>query len=463
MGDFLDRAVELGVLERAWRAPGSNLTLVWGRRRTGKTRLLGKFLEGRPAVYHGATQQAPAAELAAVSASVRAVLPPGGTDLLGHGDFPTWASALEYLAARARRRRLAVVLDEFPYLVASDASLPSVVQRFWDQQGGRSLLHLILCGSAQSVMEDLQASSAPLFGRIDTRLQVRPFGHREAGLFLPRLRPAERALAYGVLGGMPSYLSRWDDRVGRVANLRRLFGDPSSPLLDEGEFVLTSELPEASGYFRIIHGIASGHRTFGALRQFAAIDIARQLDRLVSLGLVLRDVPVTENPLRTRQVTYRIADHFLRFWFRLLYRHRADVARGQGRQIVDRLILPRLDDAMGEPWEDMCRDHVRRMAATGALGDVTQVGRWWSRDGATELDVVGLDGKTAVLAGTVKWARTVDRRALTALARDVQSLPKVSPDVRLVVFARERIRDIAPAEALTFTAADLFDEPARQA
>ena len=78
----------------------------------------------------------------------------------------------------------------------------------------------------------------------------------------------------------------------------------------------TSELPDASGYFRILHGIAAGNRTFNALRDFAAIDITRQLERLQRVGLVQREVPVTEDPLRSKRVLYRIGDNFLHFWFR---------------------------------------------------------------------------------------------------------------------------------------------------
>lgn len=113
--------------------------------------------------------------------------------------------AFEYLAERAAGDRLAVVLDEFPYLVESDPALPSVLQRFWDQRGRRSRLQLILCGSARSIMLKLQSENAPLFGRVDTRLHVRPFGYAEAGLFVPDIPPAERAIAY--LGGALEYTS----------------------------------------------------------------------------------------------------------------------------------------------------------------------------------------------------------------------------------------------------------------
>jgi len=458
---FLDREAELRTLQDAWAEPGANLTLVWGRRRAGKTRLLGRFVDGKQAVYYGATQQSPARELAGFSAAVREATPVSGGDLLAHGDFPSWTSAFEYLAERAGKRRLVVVIDEFPYLVASEPALPSIVQRFWDHAGRQSRLMLVLCGSAQSVMLKLQATNAPLFGRVDRRLHVRPFGHVEAGLFVPKLAPAERAIAYAVVGGMPVYLSRWRDDLGHAANLRRLFADPASPLVEEGEFVLTSELPEAAGYFRILQAIASGNRTFNAIRDFADIDIKRQLDRLIELGLVEREVPVTEDPSRSKRVMYRIGDNFLNFWFRFVYRRRADIARGLGREVVDRTIIPNLPDYMGEPWEQMCREHVRRLTVRGDLPvSVSTVGRWWNRDNSVEIDVVGLEGKRVVLAGSVKWASSVPRTELTRLRRAVEALPNRADEVHLMLFARDRVQGVSSSEATCLTAADLYLEGA---
>lgn len=455
--EFFNREAELLALEREWRRVGATLVLVWGRRRTGKTRLLGQFARGKRAVFYGATQQASATELRGFAAAVRQTLRPTGADLLAHGDFPDWERAFAYLGDRARKQRLVVVLDEFPYLADAEPGLPSILQKFWDHTGHKTKLFLVLCGSVQGVMEELQSDKAPLFGRVDLRFQLRPFGYREAGLFVPRLSPQDCAIAYAVTGGMPVHLSRWDDSAGHRANLRRLFGDPGSPLIEEGEFMLSSELPEASGYFRIMHAIATGNRTYGAIRKFADIDIQRQIGRLLSIGLVERTVPVTENPDRTKRAVYRIADNFLNFWFRFVYRHRSDIARGLGREVVDRVILPGLSDYMGEPWEEMCREFLRRRAAQGRLPmGVSTIGRWWTRDNSVEIDVVGLRGNKVVLAGSVKWAKKVGRNELNALHRAVEALPNRADQVQLVLFGREEVGGIEPKEALTFTAENLY-------
>ncbi len=77
-------------------------------------------------------------QLAGFSDACRSVLRPGPTDVLASGGFRSWDEAFGYLAASAERSRLLVVLDEFTYLIEADPSLPSVLQRFWDQRGPRA-------------------------------------------------------------------------------------------------------------------------------------------------------------------------------------------------------------------------------------------------------------------------------------------------------------------------------------
>lgn len=48
---FVDRKVELAVLERAYRDPGFAFVPVYGRRRVGKTRLVQKLIRGKEAIY----------------------------------------------------------------------------------------------------------------------------------------------------------------------------------------------------------------------------------------------------------------------------------------------------------------------------------------------------------------------------------------------------------------------------
>ena len=97
------------------------------------------------------------------------------------------------------------------------------------------------------------------------------------------------------------------------------------------------------------------------------------------LGLVERVLPVTEShPTRTYYTQYHLTDNFFRFWFRFIEPNQGHIEFGDVERITD-LILARLPDYMGLPFEAMCRDWVRLASAAGALAQrVGRVGTWWN-------------------------------------------------------------------------------------
>lgn len=51
---FIDRESEMDLLERAWNSRQSELIVLYGRRRVGKSRLLQEFLKDKDGIYHKA-------------------------------------------------------------------------------------------------------------------------------------------------------------------------------------------------------------------------------------------------------------------------------------------------------------------------------------------------------------------------------------------------------------------------
>ncbi len=251
---FVGRVHELAVLQDVAERDSGALVLVSGRRRIGKTYLLQHFIHNRRAIFYQATRQAPNVELTAFTREVERAL---GTFPPGYS-YPTWDAAFDDLTARCDEKRLVVVLDEFSYLCDSNPGMPSIVQRWWDLRGRNSSIMLVLCGSSQSFMADLDNGSAPLHQRFTAKIRLGPLTFREAALFVPTLTPADRARVYGVLGGTPLYLREWNAARPVRENLIRLFGDPAGLLVDSARLVLHTDLGDATAAYRALSAVAAG-------------------------------------------------------------------------------------------------------------------------------------------------------------------------------------------------------------
>ena len=454
---FVNRRAELEQLEAWWDRPEATLGVVWGRRRVGKTALIQQFATDRPAVFHTGGGRPAAAELAALSRASSPLLDDDVRDLTAR-PFADWDDALETLALTATDRPVLLVLDEFPALTETSPELPSLIRAAWDRLRSRTKLKLLLCGSAVRTMEAMQEERAPLYGRLDLSLLLHPFRPHEAARMLPKLPPAQRALVWGLVGGMPLYLRWWDQGASPRANLARLACTPGGQLLTEGQLVLATEGEGGELGRLVLYAIATGRTRFNEIEQAVRADPGRTLDKLVALRLVERVVPVTEDPRRTRRRIYRIADNFLAFWLGVLDRYRPEIERGLGQSILP-VLLASLDDHMGGPWEEAFRSHLRELAGAGKLGDgVVAIGPFWtSAEDPTEIDAVALAGRDrrAVLLGEAKWKKRVDAPQLRAdLERKSSALPRLADEPRYAICARERVDNAR--DVLAITAEDIF-------
>lgn len=423
----------------------------------GKTALIQQFADDLPTIFHTGGGRPEQAELAALTRAAEPLLGEGARDLAAR-PFADWDDAIESLALAAADKPLLLVLDEFPALMETSPELPSLLRAAWDRLRSRTGLKLLLCGSAVRTMEAMQEERAPLYGRLDLTLLLHPFRPHEAAQMLPALRPAERALVWGLVGGMPLYLKWWDQRASLRVNLARLACTPGGQLLTEGQLVLATEGEGGDLARLVLYAIATGRTRFNEIEQAVRADPGRTLDRLVALRLVERVVPVTEDPRRTRRRIYRIADNFLAFWLGVLDRYRPEIERGLGQSILP-VLLRSLDDHMGGPWEEAFRDHLRRLASAGELGEgIVAIGPFWtSADDPTEIDAVALAGRVrqAVLLGEAKWAKRVNATQLRAeLERKSTALPQLAGEPRYAICARERVDDADGV--LAITAAEIF-------
>jgi hypothetical protein len=431
---FIDRDADLAVLEAAWQRSEAQLLVVLGRRRIGKTALLRHFAGRYPIVHYVATRLPEAQQLAELGEAIGGAL---GDPLLSENGFRDWRQVFALLASG--RQRLALILDEFPYLVEANPALPSLLQRAWDETLAAGHAWLVLCGSSVAMMErDTLDARAPLFGRRTGQLRLSPLPFDAVRQFVPTYGFEDAVRTHAVFGGIPHYLRLLDSSRSLTMNIRDAVLGAGAPLRDEVEFLLRQELVETRIYFGILAAIAAGKEKLGEIINATHLppgNVSKYLAVLQVLGLVSRDVPASEHdPDRSKRGLYRIADPFVRFWFRHVRRGWNRLETGQLDAVL-RGVGTDLDHLAAAAYEDLCR----HLAATGGLGTHrwSRVGRWWNR--LDEMDVVGFADDGGLLAGEAKWSsRPVGVNVLDELRAKVErsGLAANARDVTLTLFSR---------------------------
>lgn len=438
MRALVDRRREQLLLRDALdRAP--SLIVLIGRRRVGKSFLLAHTVGDRRVVSFQGDEQSERQHLDMLANEA-------GRTLLGSASlsFDTWDGALEFLGEQARREPLIVVLDEFQWLKSAQPALDSIIQRHWDRWDREGTpISLVLSGSALTLMERMLERGAPLFGRATARPRLTPLDYRDAAEFADTEDPEALLRRWAVLGGTPQY-QLWAGPGSLRSVIERSVLAKDAPLYDDPRYLLREGegIRDPGTYVSILRAIAGGRRHHNEIAQRAGVptgNLLRKLERLEDLGYIAPHTPLALDG-RVDRSRYEIADPYFRFWFRYVAANRSRLESGRVSEVLGE-ILEDLDNTMGWAFERCCRRWVSAYADEDAVGAPREVGSWWSRDGKTEIDIVGVRGHRYTLVGSCKWRRTVGIEALADLLRLHDALGPNAARARLALFAREGFTD----------------------
>lgn len=395
---FYDRVDEFETLREAAATDGHSFVVLYGRRRVGKTELLKEFVHDRPHIYHLAAQESETRQREKFVEQTATAF----DDRVPRID--SWPEALGYLGEHLTDDPRVVVIDEFPYLIDANDSLPSYMQAFVDEQLTDTDAMLVLCGSSISVMEtDVLGHDSPLYGRRTAQIDLQPFTFTEARAAIDYAF-ADAVRSYSITGGTPMYLMQFDYTMPLAENVHTRMLTPSAVLYNEPEFLLRTELRNPARYLSILEAIALGHTTPNEIAGATGIDqgpLSKYLRTLRQLRLITREIPVTASQQKSKRSLYRIADDFLRFWFRYVEPNRSSIAEAPDIVLED-TILPDLPTHVATTFETVCQEAVWAAIREGTLDRYAHVGRWWH--GEDEIDIVGLaPSEDQLLLGECKW------------------------------------------------------------
>ena len=406
---FIDRIEEIERLARLVREQKGGFAAIWGRRRIGKSELLEEWCRRFSGIYTVADQSLQSVQRASFALAL-------SEHFKGFADvtYPSWKVLFEALSRRAAEEDWhgPLVMDEFPYWVEADASLPSVMQNWVDGEKSRHGIVSAIAGSVQHMMQGLVLDAdSPLYGRVDEKIKLLPIDIR----FIKEAFRLETAIdavkAYSVWGGVPRYwvaAERFGADIDRAIDELAL--DPLGIFHEEPSALLQSEIPSAISLKPYLDAIGLGANRASEIAGrlgVPATALPRPLARLTEIGLVKREVPFGESEKNSKKSLYRLSDPFCRFWFSVMATRRS--VFDSAPESVRLAIWHRYEQQVfSAAWEELSRSFVvrsrrlRRIA--GDSGYWLPAGRWWNRTEA-EWDVVSTNGDgTKALFGEAKWS-----------------------------------------------------------
>ncbi|MEE0057276.1 MAG: ATP-binding protein [[Bacteroides] pectinophilus] len=427
---FIGRERELASLNEFYEKDGIGMTVIYGRRRIGKSTLITEFVKDKKTIFYTATKVGKNRNLELFSRQVVDLFMPGVENI----SFNTIEAVFDFIDKNVKDDKLVLVIDELPYWAEKDDALLSVLQKYIDTIWNDKNLKIILCGSALSFMEKkVLSEKSPLFGRRDSQIKLEAFSYLDAAEFVPDYSNEDKAICYGITGGVARYLAMIDPEKSIDENIVRLFFRTDGYLYDETRNLLTQEFSDISIVNNIVEQIASGENTLNIIAGKIGEKeqtVLYSLDKLINVGLVEKKKCITDEKNK-KKTQYVLKDYMFKFWYEFIPKATSVIEIGQGELYYTKVVKPALHSFMGTVFEDMCRYYTLKQGIEGAYGCfITSVGSWWGtesitdknggvRTQSTDIDVVAISeiDKKAVIGECKFKNEKIDKGVYETLIR----------------------------------------------
>lgn len=386
----------------------SQMTVVTGRRRIGKTKLILKSCESSDSVYLFVSRNNEATLCDLFASTIRQSL----GSYVPNG-IKSFVQLFEFLMVIGETKSFNLIIDEFQEFFNINTAIFSGIQDVWDRYKDKSHVNFIVSGSVYTLMRRIFMDySEPLYGRCDTIISLRPFStsviRQILGDHNPDYSNDDLLALWTITGGIPKYIELLMDRGAVTVN--DMIGNvmaENSIFVEEGTILLSQEFGKKYGnYYSILSAIASGRNSVPEIAEAVGdASLGGMLTRLEEdYALITKKRPILSK-LRSQNVRYEIADNFLRYWFRYIARHQDLLQMNLNERLRDIAIAdyPTYSGLSLESW------FRQKLIESGKY---SAVGSWWNstkkaKIDQSEVDIVAIPlEKTApVLVADVKRQR----------------------------------------------------------
>ena len=277
-----------------FRSDGQMISLIYGRRRIGKSELIKQVLKETDikSIYYECKQTTEKNNVDSLAELI------GERFNFPKPAFENMEVLLKFLFKMSEKEPMILVLDEYPYLRENSKGLDSVLQSVIDHYKDTSDMKLIVCGSYVDTMKALLEKQNPLYGRIDLTLNLKPMDYYESALFYPEFSEEDKVRLFSVFGGIPYYNRLIDTQKSVRENIIDRIASPGARLENEVSIYLNSEISKITNANEVFEVLAKGFSRYKDILDQsnvssgpALVDI---LDKLMRMDVVSKEAPINE-------------------------------------------------------------------------------------------------------------------------------------------------------------------------
>ena len=253
---FIERKKELKKLNTLYDSGKFQLTILYGKRNTGKTTLIKEFCKNKKVIYLAGKCADESVQLRhfchEIETRCKNII--FNNETFNYSlNLNNWEDIFNCIYQLSKSQRIVFVMDEYQYLTETGTHFSIQLNDFIKNKFSSSQVFLILCSSSIDYIKDkLVKSDEYLYQKYHALLHIHPFHYFEMKFLFPEYTPEEQLLLYGITNGMPGYLSNIDANLSVRNNIINLYLTENGILYQEVFHFMNAVFREPSTYNSII-------------------------------------------------------------------------------------------------------------------------------------------------------------------------------------------------------------------
>lgn len=367
---FIGRTYELQQLKDKYNTGKSELVVIYGRRRIGKSSLVEKFAANKEFFFkfEGIEGENTKGQIASFIKIMGKYV---DDSFLSKINFDSWHFVFDYLTEklidkRKRKKKLILFLDEVQWMALRRSKMIGIIKYFWDNYWKKMNVMLILCGSIASFMINRIIHSKALYGRITLEILLKGLLPNEAAIFFANKRSKEEVLKFlMVFGGVPRYLEEINLNRSFNQNINSLCFSKNGLMVDEINKIFYSQFKEAETYLKIVTALKGRLLTFKEIAEKTGKGsggtLKKALELLINAELVDFYISIDKG-WNSKFKKYRLGDEFLVFYFKYIEPNIRLIKAGDQTRLFEKISVDSLDVWLGFAFERFCLKHAGYLA-----------------------------------------------------------------------------------------------------
>ncbi|MBE6014010.1 MAG: ATP-binding protein [Lachnospiraceae bacterium] len=417
------RKRDLSLLSQIYKKGENEAVIVYGAMGLGKTRMVNEFCKDKNHFYYMAKQASELQQKIFFSTEIK-------------NQFQIDFDSIEYKDAldallRTRPGKFVLVIDEFQFIAKKDDEfIKTIVELLKDQD--REVMVILVSSQIGWIGSELPGfmkynSSTKLF----VAHKMEEIGFVDLVQTLERYDTRECVKIYGIIGGIPKYIDRWNKNRSIKDNVCKLILSPNGILYNEVDRIIGAELREQSVYNTILYALATDKNKLNdlyAYTGFSRAKISVYINNLIDLDIVEKvDSYETAGKVNTKKGVYQIRNTIVNFYYRFIYSNLSDLNTMPESEFYETYIEPNLNAYLDRYFVKVCQEYLLLLSKIGKLPiTISKIGSWIGKQG--NIDIIASDEEGKAIIGLCRWKDRTVTYSMCLELFDLMGQAKISAD-----------------------------------